>query len=184
MFGMLILALAAVAQDRGPLFVNHDPPPGPRPAENHTLSQPHRNMDARMFPDLAVKDLRIDGDTLYVLVANQGGARSGGPIRVAAQAEVNGARIVAGPARIGRLKGGETRWVPLNRFSVAAASIAGAVPMLFALDDASVVLAEVSVPAESASLDRTGQGCDCVDEVDLSNNGVRADGKAITRGRP
>jgi hypothetical protein len=90
----MLLLLAAAAPPNLPLVIR-DPPRGPMPAENHTFSQPHNNMDDRMFPDIAVKDLRVDGDTLYVQVANQGGVRASGPIRLVARAEANGIKSEA-----------------------------------------------------------------------------------------
>ena len=187
MFDLLILALAAAAQDRQTIVIP-DPPAGPMPGENRTLSQPHPYATARTFPDVAVKSLRIDGDTLYVLVANDGEARARGPILISAQAESNGARALAVPARIAGLLSGQRRWVPLRNFSVKSAAANGTAAV-FALEDASFVSASATLATPmSAAVDRTGQGClpsrGCVVEPNEANNSLRADGKAILRGRP
>jgi hypothetical protein len=143
---------------------------GTTPFENHTLSQPHRNMDDRMFPDIAVKDMRIDGDTLYVLVKNQGGSSARGPIRVVARAEANGVRSDARPARLSMLGPGESRWVPLEHFKVALA-------------DASRV-SVTAVAAPPPALDRSGQDCNQCTDLNEENNGLSAPSAAIGRGRP
>lgn len=169
---MLELLLIAAAAQEARLFIPvPDPPRGPMPAEFRTLSQPHPNARPEgTFPDLAVKDLRFDGDTLYVLVANDGGASASGPIRVNARAEAAGARNAAAAARIGKLKAGESKWVPLDALSA----------------DASLVSVTVSQPAPVAvALDRTGQRRDRTDrEVDESNNSLTLAGSAIARGQP
>lgn len=184
MFQLLMLALAAAAQDNG-ILNGVDPPQGPMPGENRTLSQDHPNRDERMFPDLAVKDLRIHEDTLYVLVTNEGGARAKGPIRITARAEANGVKSEAPAARIGSLKGGESRWVPLTDFSVKTASTTPSAP-IFALGGANIVSAAVQLPPPGSAFDRTGQSCsrDCIQELDEANNGFSAAGSAIARGRP
>ncbi|HEU5285743.1 MAG TPA: hypothetical protein VFU20_04430 [Sphingomicrobium sp.] len=186
MFDMLLLALAAAAQDNG-IILTTDPPHGPMPGENRTLSQSHPNATDRMFPNLAVNGLRIDGDTLYVLVANQGKARTRAPIRLFALAESNGARAEAAPVRIARLSAGQSRWVPVRNFALKSAA-AGRSPTV-ALEDASFVSASVRLsPAIPAAVDRTGQAClpgrGCVLELDEANNSVRVDGRSIPRGRP
>ncbi len=186
MLELLILA-AAAAQDNPPLIIR-DRPQGAMPGENRTLSQPHPNATDRMFPDLAINGLRLEGDTLYVLVANQGRGRARGPIRVTARAESDRLRSEAAPARTGALKSGESRWVPLRQFSVKSASTARTAGV-FALEDASVVSATVSLaPPISAAVDRTGQAClpsrGCVDELNEANNSVRTPVEAIPRGRP
>lgn len=187
MFDLLVFALAAAAQDPPPLFTR-DPRPGVTPGENRTLSQQHPNATARTFPDMAIKGLRIDGDTLLVLVANDGEARARGPIRITAQAEANGTRAEAALARTGSLLSGQSRWVPLRGFAVKSASSAGA-GSVFALEDAALVSVSVALaPAISAAVDRTGQAClpsrGCILERNEANNSVRALGKAIPRGRP
>jgi hypothetical protein len=190
MLDMLILALAAAAaaQDPSPLLLTRDPPRGVTPVENRTLSQPHPYATDRTFPDLAVKGVRIEGDTLYVLVANEGKARARGPIRVTASAQTDRFTGKAAPARIGNLLAGESRWVPLRQFSVKSASAARA-DSLFALEDASLVTAAVSLPPPiSAAVDRSGQAClpgrGCILEPNEANNLYRAEGDAIGRGRP
>ena len=188
MLDMLILALAAAVQAADPPIITRDPPQGAMPGENRTLSQPHPYATDRTFPDLAINGLRLDGDTLYVLVVNQGGARARGPIRVTARAESNGVGIEAAPARTAALKSGESRWVPLRQFSLKSASAARSASV-FALEDASVVSATVSLaPPISAAVDRTGQAClpsrGCVGESNEANNSVRAQGQSIPRGRP
>ena len=187
MFDLLIVTLAAAAQELPPILIR-DPRPGVTVAENHTLSQPHSNATARTFPDMAIKGLRIDGDTLHVLIANDGKARARGPIRITAQAESHGARAEAAPARTGTLLSGQSRWVPLRNFAVKSASAARSASV-FALEDAAEVSVTVELaPPMSAAVDRTGQAClpsrGCILERNEANNSVRAVGKAIARGHP
>ncbi|HEU4704689.1 MAG TPA: hypothetical protein VFS45_03125 [Sphingomicrobium sp.] len=186
MLELLFFLLAAAPRDES-VILTRDPPQGPMPGENRTLSQPHPNATARTFPDLAVKDMRIDGDTLHVLVANQGKARARGPIRIDARAESNGARAESAPARTGRLAGGESRWVPVRNFALKSAAAGRA--MVFALEGSAVVSATVQLaPPMPAAVDRSGQAClpsrGCLVEFDLANNGLRAEGRSIARGRP
>jgi hypothetical protein len=188
MFELLVFAFAAAAQEQPPPLLGRDPGPGVTQAENRTLSQPHPFATARTFPDMAIKGLRIDGDTLHVLVANDGEARARGPIRIAARAEADGAKAEAAPARTGSLASGQSRWVPLRNFSVKSASAARS-GSVFALEDAALVWVSVALaPAMSPAVDRTGQAClpsrGCMLERNEANNSVRAIGKAIPRGRP
>ena len=188
MFDLLIFAIATAAQEQPPPLLTRDPRPGITPGENRTLSQPHPHATVRTFPDMTIKGLRIEGDTLYVLVANEGEARARGPIRITAQAEANGTRAEAGPARTGGLLSGKSRWVPLRSFAVKSASAARAGSVL-ALEDAALVSVTVALaPAMSAAVDRTGQAClptrGCILERNEANNSVRAIGKVIPRGRP
>ena len=185
---MLALAAAAAAQDLNPPILTHDPPPGVTPVENRTLSQPHPYATDRTFPDLAIKGIRIEGDTLYVLVANDGKARARGPIRITARAANDQFAVESAPARIGNLLAGQSQWVPLRHFSVKSAS-AARTASVFALEDASLVTAAVSLsPPISAAVDRSGQSClssrGCVREPNQANNLYRAEGDAIVRGRP
>jgi hypothetical protein len=143
---------------------------GPTPAENIWLRPAHKNSDDRMFPDIAVKDMRIEGSTLYVLVKNQGGSSARGPIRVTARAEANGVKSDAPPARLASLGAGESRWVPLEHFKVALA-------------EASRVSA-VALAAPPPALDRSGQACNRCTDLDQANNGLTAPSSAIARGRP
>jgi hypothetical protein len=183
MLQLLMLTLAAAAQDRS----GNDPPQGPMPGENHSLSQDHPNREEQMFPDLAVKDLRIDQGTLYVLVTNESKVRADGPIRITARAEANGIKSEATAARIGSLKGGESRWVPLSNFAVKSASTARYAPIV-TLDGASLISAAVRLPPPGSAVDRSGQGCTtslgCIRELNESNNDFSAAGSDIARGRP
>jgi hypothetical protein len=156
---------------------------GPMPAENHPLPPQHWRKHDPSLPDVAVKALRIDGDTLYVLVANGGGATVRGPIRVMAQAVADGVRSEAAPTVLGKLSPGESRWVPVKQFSVKVASTRFSGP-LFLLDRADAVLAEVRLPGPARALDRSGRGCDRCDEADEANNVLRERGPDIARGRP
>ena len=189
MFQLLMLAYAAAAQDTRPPVIRIDPPRGVTPFENRTLSQPHLNQSPEtMFPDLAIKKLRIDGDTLHVLVVNQGKIRAKGPTRLTARAEMNGVRGEASPARIGTLKAGESRWVPLRNFSVRSAASGLSAPV-FALEGASLVSAALRPPSPtSRAVDRTGQDCDpthgCIRDMDETNNSLTEAGSAISHGRP
>lgn len=141
----------------------------PMPYEWHTLSQPHPNSDDRMFPDIAVKDMRIDGDTLYVKVANQGRSSASAPIMVIARATENGTKTEEVRTRTDRLNAGESRWVSLKGFAIKSASLASPV---FQLASASAVSAAAwLLPSTSGTLDRSGQGCgECSADVDASNN--------------
>ena len=179
MISMIVLAAVAMVQEVAPvppriIMTNHEPrQAGVTPVENRTLSQPHRNMDLRMFPDIAVKSLRIDGNTLYALVANEGRTAAKGPIKVMAIALNNGVKSQATPVRLARLNSHESQWVAITNFA--------------ALNGASSVSAEAMLPPPSAALDRSGRGCDpamCLRELDVSNNGLRAAGPAIQRGKP
>lgn len=186
MIDMLMLAAAAMVQGDGRPVDALDPPAGPTAGEQRTLSQPHPNMDLRMFPDLAVRDLRLSGDSLYVLVVNEGRTRSRGSIRVSAEAVADNVKVAA-ETRSGSLKARESRWVALKGFSAKAA--AAGRPPLFALENAALVSAVVvEVPVALGVLDRSGQACDpalgCGSERNLANNGLRAEGPAIARGRP
>lgn len=156
---------------------------GPTPFAERTLSQPHPNSDDRMFPDLAIKDLRIDGDTLYVRVANQARGATQVPVLVAARALSNGARSDLAQVRTTRLAGGESRWVALKGFSIRTASTAQPV---FALANASAVSAVARlVPSTAGMLDRSGRGCqECVTEMDETNNVLTLSGAAIGHGAP
>ena len=156
---------------------------GVTPYENRTLSMPHRNSDDRMFPDIAIGALQIDGDTLYVKVINKGRGPVQVPIMVAARAEANGVRSEALQARTGKLAGGESRWVPLRGFSFKAASTNAPV---FELASAKLVSAVVHlVPSSASVLDRSGQGCgECTREMDEANNSLTASGDALKHGKP
>jgi hypothetical protein len=166
---MFLIGLAALAQDEGPIFTGIDPAQGPTIGENRTLSQWHPGSDDRMFPDIAVKDLRIDGDTLYVLVTNEG-RKNAARVQVTARAESKGARSGAASARLPTLSAGESKWVSLGHFTVALA-------------DASVVSAAVRLPAPVA-LDRSGQGCDACADVNQANDSFSAAPSSIARGKP
>ena len=165
MLDVLLLGLAGLAQDQGPTITTIDPPMGPTIGENRTLSQWHPGSDDRMFPDVAVKDLRIDGNTLYVLVTNQGGKRAQ---KVQVSAQANGATETA---RLASLTAGESKWVPLAHFKAALA-------------DASVVSASARLSAVPSALDRSGQGCDACTDANEANNSISAAASTITRGRP
>ena len=182
MYVTLLLAFLAAAQGQSEIIVGNDPSQGAMPGENRTLSQWHRNMDDRMFPDLAVKDMRMDGDTLHVLVTNQGGYRAEGPILVTANAVANGISGEAAPERLGSLSAGKSRWVALRQFSLKAASSNRGGPV-FALDGAYAVTATVRQSAAPApALNRSGQSCDQCREVNEANNSLSAEGAALDVG--
>jgi len=165
MMDLLLLGLAGLMQDQGPTITTLDPPMGPTIGENRTMSQWHPGSDDRMFPDVAVKDLRIDGDTLYVLVINQGGKNAQ---KIQVSAKTQGASETA---RLTSLTVGESKWVPLAHFKTALA-------------DASVVSAAVRLSAVPSALDRSGQGCDACTDVNEANNSLSATASSIARGRP
>jgi len=165
MMDLLLLGLAGLMQDQGPTITTLDPPMGPTIGENRTMSQWHPGSDDRMFPDVAVKDLRIDGDTLYVLVINQGGKNAQ---KIQVSAKTQGASETA---RLTSLTAGESKWVPLAHFKTALA-------------DASVVSAAVRLSAVPSALDRSGQGCDACTDVNEANNSLSAPASSIARGRP
>ena len=133
MFGIMLIAL--VGQVAAPIILPQPRVPrdfpqirernGPTPWENHPLPPPHWKRGAQ--PDLAIKDVRIDRDTLYVLVANQGKARAEGSIIVGARAESEGTRHDAVPARVARLNAGESRWIAIR----SVASLQGMFPSFF-----------------------------------------------------
>lgn len=187
MFNILIQALAAAAQEVPPVIIPEPNTAGPTPVEFRTLSMPHRNSKPiPLYPDVAIKDVRIDGNTLLVLVANQGRERTHGLLKVSARALGNGLDAKAAPVRIGSLRAGQSRWVALNKFSVKAT--AQAAPA-FALQDAALVTADVRQQSQmSRAVDRTGKACDpalgCGQELEEANNRFAAAGSAIARGRP
>ena len=161
---MLSLILLALAQG-GPI-VGRDPPQGLVTAyENRTLSQPHRNMDDRMFPDLAVKDMRVEGDTLRVLVANDGRVDSRGPIRLVAKA--HGARQAQVVSRSPSLRAGENRWLEFAGFGGASA-----------------VSATIRLQSLPATLDRSGRGCNGCADYNDANDSLTRSGEAIAPARP
>lgn len=191
MFVPLLLALAPApatvaqvpSQPREMPFIREPKVAGPTPFEWRTMSQPHPNSDDRMFPDIAVKGMRIDGDTLYVQVVNQGRGSARTPILIVARAAENGMKSDEVQARTDRLAAGESRWVPLRGFSVKSASL---VAPVFQLAAASAVSAAAwLMPSTSGTLDRSGQGCgECTDDADQSNNLLTLSGQAIARGLP
>jgi hypothetical protein len=155
----------------------------PMPYEWHTLSQPHANSDDRMFPDIAVRDMRIAGDTLFVRLVNQGRGGARVPIVVVARAAANGIRSDEVQAHTSRLAAGESRWVALKGFSVKSASLSGPV---FDLASASAVSAAAwLLPSTARDLDRSGQGCGkCSVDADEKNNVLSLSGNSIVRSRP
>src|SRR5438445_13708193 len=62
---------------------------GPMPVSDKVLPPRHANSDERMFPDIAIGEMKVDGDTLYVRVLNKGASSTPGPVLVAARAEEN-----------------------------------------------------------------------------------------------
>jgi hypothetical protein len=156
---------------------------GPTAFEWRTMSQPHPNSDDRMFPDIAVKDMRIDGDTLYVRLANQGRRPSQAPIMIVVRAAENGMKTDEVRTRTNRLAAGESRWVALKGFAIKSASIATPV---FDLASASAVSAAAwLLPSSAGTLDRTGQGCgECTADADETNNVLTLQAAAIGRGAP
>ena len=163
----------------------HEVPPsrervvGPTPFENHPLSQPHRNMDNRMFPDIEIGAMRIDGDTLYVRVTNKGGSGTRSSTLVAARAEGDGIKSDLAQARTGRLGPGESRWVPIKGFAAASRGPA------FALANANVVSAVARImPSSVGALDRSGNGCEGCEDGNEANNVLTASASAIVRGKP
>lgn len=151
---------------------------GPTPFEWRTMSQPHPNSDDRMFPDIAVKEMKISGDTLYVRLANQGRASAQAPIMVVARASENGAKSDEVHIRTDRLAAGQSRWVALKGFSVKSASVAAPVFDLASAD--AVSAAAWLMPSTAGALDRSGQGCgECSVDSDPSNNILTLNGKSI-----
>jgi hypothetical protein len=191
MFVPMLLALAPVAatvsqapaQPREMPMIREPRVAGPTAFEWRTMSQPHPNSDDRMFPDIAVKDMRIAGDTLYVQLANKGRGSSRTPIVVVARAAENGMKTDEVQIRTARLASGETRWVALKGFAVKSASVAGAV---FDLASASALSAAAwLLPSTAGNLDRSGQGCgECAVDADETNNLLSMKGDSIKRGAP
>lgn len=177
---LLMLAAAPATPIAPPEPIIREIRQGPMPGENIYLRPPHKGSDDRMFPDIAVKAMRIDRDTLYVQLANQGRGSARASILVAARAEANGMRSEAVEARTGRLAAGESRWVPLKGFAVKSASTS---PPVFDLAAATVVSAAARlVPSTASALDRSGEGCsDCTIDSDESNNLLTLHGDSIKR---
>jgi hypothetical protein len=156
---------------------------GPMPAENIWLRPAHAGSDERMFPDIAIGELRIDGDTVYVRVLNKGRSATPGPVLVAARVDENGSKSGTVEQRTAKLLANEARWVPLRGFSV---KIAASVPTVFALESATSVAAVAHMlPSSTGVLDRSGQtrNADTTD-LDESNNALTATGSALKHGRP
>ena len=190
MFVPLLLALAPMAATAPQVTVQPREPmmreptrAGPTPFEWRTMSQPHPNSDDRMFPDIAVKDMRIVGDTLYVELVNQGRSATRVPIMVVARAAENGMKTDEVQARTDRLEAGQSRWVQLKGFGVKTAAIKTPV---FDLSSADLVSAAAwLLPSTAGTLDRSGQGCgDCSTDADTSNNILSLKGASIGRSPP
>jgi hypothetical protein len=184
MFTALMLAAALQAAPTTPqLHFLPELPQGPMPYAERTWSMPHPNSTDRMFPDMAIKDMRVDGDTLYVELANIGGGDVRVPILVAARAVANGTRSDVAEIRTSRMAARETRWVAIRGFSIKTAAAA---PSVFALDNATTVSAVVRLmPSSAGMLDRTGDGChQCTTESNEANNTLTLSGSALTHGRP
>ena len=187
MFNLLVMTIAAAAQEAPQVIIPEPNVAGPTAVEFRTLSMPHRNSKpVPLYPDVAIRDLRIDGNTLLVLVTNQGRMRTQGSLKVSARAHSNGLDAQAAPVRIASLPPGGSRWVALSKFAVKAT---GHTAPAFALQDAALVSADVRQQTQmSRAVDRTGQACDpaqgCGMELEEGNNRFAAAGSAIARGRP
>lgn len=177
---LLMLAAAPMTPIAPPEPIIREIRQGPMPGENIYLRPGHKNSDDRMFPDIAVKAMRIDRDTLYVELVNQGRGSARVPILVVARAEADGIRSEAVETRTPRLNSGESRWVPLKGFAMKSASLASPV---FDLASASTVsVAARLLPSTAGALDRSGQGCgDCSTDSDESNNLLTLHGDSIKR---
>jgi hypothetical protein len=160
-----------------------DPPPGPMQAENIYLRPGHAYSDDRMFPDIAIGALSVDGDTLYVQLTNKGRSRTEVPIQIAARANAGSVKSQLAEARTGPLKAGESRWVAIHGFSVRTAATT---PVVFALANATAVSAVARMlPPPGSSLDRSGQQCgDCTQDADQTNNSVIVTADALKHGKP
>ena len=180
---LFVLAAAPVAPLANPEPVMRETRILPMPYEWHTLSQPHPNSDDRMFPDIAVKDMRVDGDTLYVRLVNQGRGGARVPIVLVARAAANGMKSDEVQARTSRLAAGESRWIPLKGFSVKSAAMSAPV---FDLASATAVSAAAWLsPSTAGHLARSGQGGgDCSIDLDEKNNILNLNGNSIIHGRP
>jgi hypothetical protein len=181
MLSFLAFAAAFVVQDQGPIVTTVDPSQGAMPGENSALAPPHKGSDDRMFPDIEIGALRIDGDTLYVQVRNIGKSPSQGSVLVSARASDSGMRSEPVQARTARLQPGETRWVSLRGFSVKTASNTSPV---FALASATSIAASAQLLPVSAQLDRSGQARQETADGDENNNSLVVEGSAIGRGAP
>lgn len=186
MISLMVLAMAAQSANQAVAVQNQMHQleiQGPMPAENIYLRPGHKGSDDRMFPDIAIGALRIDGDTLYVRVTNKGHVPTGTFTLIAARAQVGGMTSDLAQARTGRLAAGENRWVAIKGFSVKTASNSAPV---FALANASQVSAVARLlPSSAGTLDRSGQGCgDCAADADESNNSLTLSGDAIGHGKP
>lgn len=180
---LALAQVAPVALPPQPISPRDVPPSreraGPTAFENHPLSQPHKNMDNRMFPDIAIGAMRIDGGTLYVRVTNKGGAGTRSSTLVAARAESGGIRSELAQARTGRMSPGESRWVPITGFKASASG------QVFALANANFVSAVARIsPSSAGALDRSGNGCESCEDRNEANNILTAAAAAIARGKP
>src|SRR5215210_9267887 len=106
MFNLLVMTIAAAAQE-APVIIPEPNVAGPTAVEFRTLSMPHRNSKpVPLYPDVAIRDVRIDGNTLLVLVTNEGRVRTQGSLKVSARARGNGLDAEAAPVRIASLPAG------------------------------------------------------------------------------
>jgi hypothetical protein len=158
---------------------------GPMPAENIWLRPAHPQGfdDGRMFPDIAIGEFRIDGDTLYVRVLNKGHSPTPGGVLVAARAAENGSKTELVEQRTAKLLPGEARWVTLRGFAVKTAAAA---PAVFALESASAVSAVARMmPSSAPALDRSGETREVgTEEGDEANNVLTLAAEAIKHGKP
>ncbi len=183
MIPMLLLLAAQASATPHPVPFMREIRQGPMPFQERTMSQPHRFSDDRMFSDIAIGALSVDGDTLYVQLTNKGRSATRANAMVVARAQANGLLSDLAEARTGRLSPGETRWVPLKGFSVRTASTN---PTVFSLTGASTVSAAVRlIPSGAGALDRSGDGCgECTLEMNDGNNQLTLQGAAVRHGKP
>jgi hypothetical protein len=183
MIPMLFVLAAQVTSEPHPVPFMREIRQGPMPFQERTMSQPHRFSDDRMFPDIAIGALSIDGDTLYVQLTNKGLSATRTNAMIVARAQSNGMVSDLAEARTGRLSPGESRWVPLRGFSVRTASTRATV---FSLAGATTISAAVHlIPSSAGALDRSGDGCgECTVEMKDGNNQLTLSGSAIGHGKP
>jgi hypothetical protein len=173
---LFVLMTAPVFGDGQPVFMRDRQ--GPTPVNDLFLRPDH----PPELPDLAVNDIRIDGDTLYVQVKNNG-TRSRVPVMVTARVESAGIKSDLAKVRTDKMAKGETRWVALSGFSYKSA---GTAPGVFVLADASSVSAGAHlIPSTASTFDRSASSCGtCSADADNSNNEVTVGKDAIKPGKP
>jgi hypothetical protein len=114
-----LLILSAPLAMQAPLTMQTAPMrPMPRAVSpNMQVAPQGEAVRANLKPDLVVKEMRKDGNTLHVLIANEGSADTVAVVRVSGDARYRSLRGRSADAYIGPLKTGATEWVEFAGFT-------------------------------------------------------------------